>query len=87
MLGQRSLGVYSSWGRKELDMTEQLSTTLEKEMATHSGILAWNILWTEESGGLQFMGSQRVGHWVDAEINETGSLYFFKFNFILFYFY
>ena len=30
--------------------------TLEKEMATHSSILAWEILWTEEPGGLQFMG-------------------------------
>ena len=35
---------------------------LEKEMATHSSILAWKIPWTEEPGGLQFMGSQRVGH-------------------------
>ena len=35
---------------------------LEKEMATHSGILAWKIPWMEEPGGLQFMGSQRVGH-------------------------
>ena len=35
---------------------------LEKEMATHSNILAWRIPWKEESGGLQFMGSQRVGH-------------------------
>ena len=35
---------------------------LEKEMATHSSILAWKILWTEEPGGLQAMGSQRVGH-------------------------
>ena len=35
---------------------------LGKEMAIHSSILAWKILWTEESGGLQSMGSQRVGH-------------------------
>ena len=35
---------------------------LEKEMATHSSILAWKISWTEESGGLHSMGSQRVGH-------------------------
>ena len=35
---------------------------LEKEMATHSSILAWEILWTEEPGGLQSMGLQRVGH-------------------------
>ena len=31
-------------------------------MATHSGVLAWRIPWTEDIGGLQFMGSQRVGH-------------------------
>ena len=35
---------------------------LEKEMATHSSILAWKISWMEEPGGLQSMGSQRVGH-------------------------
>ena len=35
---------------------------LEKEMATYSSILAWRIPWTEEPGGLQFTGSQRVGH-------------------------
>ena len=34
---------------------------LEKEMATHSSILAWKISWTEEPGGLQSMGSQRAG--------------------------
>ena len=35
---------------------------LEEEMATHSSILAWEIPWTEETGGLQSTGSQRVGH-------------------------
>jgi len=35
---------------------------LEKGMATHSIILAWEIPWTEETGGLQSIGSQRVGH-------------------------
>ena len=35
---------------------------LEKEMATHSSILAWKIPWMEEPGGLQSLGSQRVGH-------------------------
>ena len=35
---------------------------LEKEMATHSSILAWKIPWTEKPGSLQSMGSQRVGH-------------------------
>ena len=34
----------------------------EKEKAIQSSILAWRILWTEETGGLQSMGSQRVGH-------------------------
>ena len=42
-----------SWGREDL---------LEKEMATHSSTLAWRIPWMEEPGGLQSMGSQRVGH-------------------------
>ena len=36
--------------------------SLEKEMASHSSILAWRILWAEEPGGLQSIGSQRVGH-------------------------
>ena len=35
---------------------------LEKEMATCSSILAWRIQWTEEPGGLQSIGSQKVGH-------------------------
>ena len=35
---------------------------LEEEIATHCNILAWDIPWTEEPGGLQSMKSQRVGH-------------------------
>ena len=35
---------------------------LEKEMATHCSIIAWKISWTEEPGGVQSMGSQRVTH-------------------------
>ena len=35
---------------------------LEKEMATHSSILAWKVPWTEEPGRLQFIWLQRVGH-------------------------
>ena len=35
---------------------------LEKGMATHSSVLAWRIPWTEEPGGLESMGSLRVGH-------------------------
>ena len=48
----RETGV-QSLGRKD---------PLEEEMATHSSIPAWEIPWTEEPGGLQYMGSQRVGH-------------------------
>ena len=36
---------------------------LEKELATHSSIVAWGIPWTEEPGRLQSMGSERVGHY------------------------
>ena len=39
-----------------------LEDPLEEGMTTHSSILAWRSPWTEESGGLQSMGSQRVGH-------------------------
>ena len=39
-----------------------LEDPLEKEMATHSSIFAWEIPWAEEPGRLQSMGSQRVGH-------------------------
>ena len=38
------------------------SDSLEKEMVTHSSILAWRIPWREEPGGLQSMGLQKVGH-------------------------
>ena len=39
-----------------------LEDSLEKEMATHSSVLAWRITWAEEPGRLQSMGSKRVGH-------------------------
>ena len=46
---------------------------LEKEMAPHSSILAWKILWTEEPGGLQFMRLQRVRHsWVTEHSRTAG---------------
>ena len=45
---------------------------LEEEMATHSTILVWRIPWTEEPGGLQSMGSQRVGHsWSDLALTVS----------------
>ena len=40
-------------------------------MATHSSILAWEIPWTEEPGGLQSMGSQRVGHNLATKQHKT----------------
>ena len=43
-------------------MQEIREDLLEKEMATHSSILAWKIPWMEEPSRLQSMGSQRVGH-------------------------
>ena len=46
-------------GRKVMT---NLDSMLEKAMATHSCTLAWKIPWTEEPGGLQSTGSQRVGH-------------------------
>ena len=49
----QSLGGVRSLGQED---------PLEKGMATQSSILAWRIPWTEEPGGLQSMGSQRVGH-------------------------
>ena len=45
---------------------------LEEEMATHSNIFAWEIPWTEEPGGLQFMGLQRVRH--DLATKQEGYL-------------
>ena len=49
----------SPWGHQELDTTERLHFhALEKEMATHSSVLAWRILGTVEPGGLPSMGSQ-----------------------------
>ena len=45
---------------------------LEEEMATHSSVTAWEIPWTEEPDGLQFMESQRVGHnWSNLACTRT----------------
>ena len=58
----------AQWYRNHLPMQEMQVRSLgqkdplEEGMATHSCILAWRIPWTEESGGLQSTGSQRVGH-------------------------
>ena len=67
--GWRSLVGCSSCGHEELDMTEWLHFhfhALEKEMATHSSVLAWRIPGSEEPGGLLSVGSHRVRHdWSD----------------------
>ena len=69
--GQRSLVGCSPWGCEESDTTEQLHFhfhfhALEKEMATHSSVLAWRVPGMGEPGGLLSMGSHRVGHdWSD----------------------
>ena len=61
--GRRSLVGCSPWGCEESDMTERLHFhALEKEMATHSSVLAWRIPGMGEPGGLPSMGSHRVGH-------------------------
>ena len=58
----------AQWQRIHLPMQEtQIQSldqedSLEKELATHSSILAWKIPWTEEPGRLHSMESQRVGH-------------------------
>ena len=64
--GRRSLVGYIPWVAKSHDMTEDFTFTfhlhaLEKEMATHSSVLAWRIPGTGEPGGLLSMGSHRVG--------------------------
>ena len=54
--------VFSSTTIQEHQFFDDQLSLLEKEMATHSSILAWKIPWTEEPGWLLSMGSQRVGH-------------------------
>ena len=81
--GRRSLEGCSPWGCWGSDTTERLHFhfhALEKEMATHSSVLAWRIPGMGEPGGLPSMGSHRVGHdWSDlaaaaAEIWKMRSL-------------
>ena len=55
-------GKESACNAGDLGLIPGKEDPLEKEMATHSSILAWRIPWTEEPSGLQSTGSQRVGH-------------------------
>ena len=57
-----SAGKESSYNAGDMDRSLIREDPLEEEMATQSSILAWEILWTEEPGGLQPMGRQRVGY-------------------------
>ena len=56
------------------DQALGLEDPLEEEMATHSSILAWEIPRTEEPGGLQSMGSQRVGHDLATKQKQQGNV-------------
>ena len=47
---------------RDTDSVPGLEDPLEEGMATHTSILAWRVPWTEKPGGLQSVGSQRVGH-------------------------
>ena len=61
--GWRSLVGCSPWCLEESDPTQRLHFhALEKEMATHSGVLAWRIPGMGEPGGLPSVGSHRAGH-------------------------
>ena len=55
-------GKESAYSAGVLGLNPGSGRSPEKEMATHSRFLPWRIPWTEKSGGLQSMGSQRVGH-------------------------
>ena len=73
--GWRSLVGCNPWGLEESDTTERLHFhfyALQKEMATHSTVLAWRIPGTGEPGELPSMGSHRVGHdWSDLAAAAT----------------
>ena len=60
LLAQRVKHLPAMWETRVLSLGRK--DPLEKEMATHSSILAWKIPWTEETGRLQSTGSQRIGH-------------------------
>ena len=77
--GRRSLVGCSPWDHEESDTTERLlllfTFALEKEMATHSSVLAWRIPGTGDPGRLPSMGSHRVGHdWSDSSSSSSSEL-------------
>ena len=60
------------------DMSSILGSGRSPDKETHSSILAWEIPWTEEPGGLQSMGSQRVGHDLVTEQQVINNIYIKK---------
>ena len=60
--GYNNLGFPGGTSGKNPPASAGQEGPLEEGMATHSSVLAWRILWTEEPGGLKSIGSQRVGH-------------------------
>ena len=58
----KNLPAYAGDAKKRWVRSLGQEDPLDEEMATHSRILAWKIPWTEEPGGLQSMGSKRIGH-------------------------
>ena len=78
-----SVGKESACSARDPGLILGQEDPLEKEMANHSSILAWKISWLKEPGGLQSMGSQRVGHnWVTWATNmlTTFRLYYVFFK-------
>ena len=71
------LSIFLFWFALKSVFTAIIELNLEKAMATHSSTLVWKIPWMEEPGGLQSMGSQRVGH------NRVTSLVTFNHQFLL----
>ena len=72
--GNRSMVKNPPANAGDTGLTLGWEDSLEEEMATHSSILAWEIPWTVEPGGLPSMGSQRVGHNLATEQQyQTGS--------------
>ena len=70
-----SHGKESACSAGDLGSIPVLGRSLEEDMAAQCSILAWRIPWTEEPGGLQSMGSQRVGHdWATRHTEHTGCL-------------
>ena len=59
---QVTSGIFLRTKKKKFHSLYVNTNCLEKEMATHSSILAWRISWTDEPGEIQSMGSQRVRH-------------------------